>query len=403
MAAYTRQDIANRIINAYPDAIWTKHPEILEDEDTDHDSQFEIVFKDMAKRLNLFHYMNRSDKLCGLGHYSVMMIGVRDGKDINEPLESVRSADDIMYLTPFSEENAQIQKYDENPYSERYGLPELYSLQVGGYSGSSYTLMASKTLQVHHSRVIHIAEGTLENDVFGIPRLQPILNRLVDLEKVVGGAAEIFWINGRGGLSLNAAKDTEIINPEDIQEHAENYVHQISRILKTKNMDVKTLEFSIHDPDMHVSTILDLISGTTGIPKRILVGSERGELASSQDENNWVSRVIERRDNFCEPIVLRTFIDKMILIGALPSVKEYYINWPDLVVPSNLDRAKIAVDKSSAIATYVNSLGGDTIIPPKQFVEEILGMPYLEEDLVDMFDSENRDMDKDNAIMEKQT
>jgi hypothetical protein len=168
-------------------------------------------------------------------------------------------------------------------------------------------------------------------------------------------------------------------------------------------MDVKTLEFSIHDPDMHVSTILDLISGTTGIPKRILVGSERGELASSQDENNWVSRVIERRDNFCEPIVLRTFIDKMILIGALPSVKEYYINWPDLVVPSNLDRAKIAVDKSSAIATYVNSLGGDTIIPPKQFVEEILGMPYLEEDLVDMFDSENRDMDKDNAIMEKQT
>ena len=37
-----------------------------------------------------------------------------------------------------------------------------------------------------------------------------------------------------------------------------------------------------------------MISAETGIPKRILTGSERGELASSQDRDNWFERYPER-------------------------------------------------------------------------------------------------------------
>ena len=402
LAKYMRQDIAQRIINAFPDAIWTNHPSVQEDEDKQNKTQFEQAFDDMAKRTKLFHYLNRLDKLAGLGHYAVLLIGVRDGKELSEPLESLASTDDVIYLMPFNEENAIIQSYEQDTNNERYGLPLTYKLQTGGYTGDKSTTMPSQTLNVHYSRVLHIAEGMLENDVFGIPRLQPVLNRLDDLEKVVGGSAEIFWINGRGGLNLNADKDTEIKNPEKLQEHAEEYTHQLTRILKTKGIDVRTLELGIHDPDKHVSVLLDLISGTTGIPKRILIGSERGELASSQDENNWWKRVDERRDNYCEPLVLRPFIDRLVQLGALPKVEEYDVVWPDLVSMSEKDKAEIASKKAQSIATYVNSQGGDLIIPPQQFVEEILGMEYREDDIEELLDFERKQMEKDEAEVELQ-
>ena len=40
--------------------------------------------------------------------------------------------------------------------------------------------------KVHWTRVIHIAESTLENPIYGIPRLRPVYNRLMDIEKVTG-------------------------------------------------------------------------------------------------------------------------------------------------------------------------------------------------------------------------
>ena len=239
---------------------------------------------------------------------------------------------------------------------------------------------------------LHVAEGMLENDVFGIPRLQPVLNRLDDLEKVVGGGSEIFWLNGRGGLNLNADKDMDIRDPEKLQEHAEDYAHQLTRILKTRGVDVRTLELSIADPDKHVSVLLDLIAGTTGIPKRILIGSERGELASSQDENNWTNRVKERRDNFCEPLMLRPFIDRLIALGALPQVEDYQIIWPNVVTLSALSRADIAQKVSQSIATYVNSVG-DTLIPAQQFVEEVLDMEYRVDEVMEKENSDAIQMD----------
>lgn len=401
LGKYMRQDIAQRIINALPDAIWTNHPSVKEDEDKQSKTQFEQEFDNMVKRTKLFHYINRLDKLAGLGHYAVLLIGVRDGKELSEPLESLSSVEDVIYLMPFNEENAVIQSYEEDTSNERYGLPLMYKLQTGGYSADKSTTMPNQTLNVHHSRVLHVAEGLLENDVFGIPRLQPVLNRLDDLEKVVGGSAEIFWINGRGGLNLNADKDTDIINPEKLQEHAEEYTHQLTRILKTKGMDVRTLELSIHDPDKHVSVILDLIAGATGIPKRILIGSERGELASSQDESNWLARVKERRDNYCEPLILRPFIDWLIKLGALPEVEEYEVIWPDLVSLGEKDKAEIALKIAQAMSTYVNSQGGDLIVPVKQFVEEVLNMEYREDDIEEELRSEGMQMEKDQEEFEK--
>lgn len=384
---YLRQDITKRIIDAYPDAVWNEPPVICEDEDMDEDTQFETQVKELIAKTKLFNYLHRVDRLSRLGQFAVLLIGFRDGMELDKPVASIKGIDDIIYLIPFAENNIHIQEYDTDTTSPRYGMPTSYKLQTGGYGyyaqGRGASLPA-KTILVHHSRVLHVAEGLLENEVFGIPVLQAVLNRLDDLDKVVGGAAEVYWLNGRGGLNLNVDKDAQLTNAKELEKHAEDYIHQLSRILKTQGIDVRTLEHSIHDPHNHVSVILDLIAGTTGIPKRILIGSERGELASSQDESNWNNRVRERSVNYCEPFILRPIIKKFMEVGALPTVDDFIIQWPPAISLSEKEKAETNLKRTQAIASYVNAVGSDLLIPPEQFVKEVLGMKYQSDKLAEI-------------------
>ena len=399
-AMYDRQDVAKRIVDCFPDTIWTRKPAVRTDPEAEELSEFDTIFNTFARKHKLFHYLNRLDKMAGIGRYAVLLIGIAGKQDMTKAVSKRLTPNGIIYLRPFSEKNATIQKYETRKSSPRYGLPLLYQLTVGSIGNeagaSASTVMPQETIMVHHSRIIHLADGALDNDVFGTPRLQSVINRLNDLEKVAGGSAEIFWINGRGGLNVNAQMESEIKEPEKLIEHLRHYVHGLVRVLRTKGMDVKTLEFEVKNPDMHVSVLLDLISSATGIPKRILIGSERGELASNQDENNWFSRVNERRDNFCEPQILRAFIDRMIDWGVFPR-KEYEVVWPPLSSPSKSEEADNAFKKAQAIGAYAGTPMAEYIVPPEQFVKDVLGLEFRGEDAAALAAIEKKNMEAEAA------
>lgn len=409
---FDRQDIAKRIITAFPDAIWKKQPTIRKEEKDDK-SQFEQDFAKFAKHTKLFQKINKADHLAGIGRYSIIVIGARDGKRMDQPLKKISGPDDILYFTPYSEAQASIHKWEEDITNPRYGKPIMYKVRTGGYTSvyvrqieySQSSTFPAKDFYVHHSRVIHIAEDTLENDIFGIPRLRPVLNRLDDLEKVVGGSAEIFWLNGRGGLHVNAAKETNLDKDtkEQVTKGVSDYLNKMKRFLTTKGLEITPLQFEVASPMEHFSTILDLIASATGIPKRILLGSERGELASSQDESNWESRVDERRINYCEPFILRPLISRLMEIGAIEMVddEEYFVVWPELVSLSESNRADVSVKKAQAIAFYANSPSAPMIVDPEQFVKEVLGLEHKGMDLDELMakeqEREERDMEQMQA------
>ena len=382
VSRFHRQDISMRIVSAYPEACWRSSPKVTDDLESEDETEFDKIWSELSDRLKIFYYLVKLDKLANLGEYSTLLIGINDGRNLDQEAGKINDPGDITYLRPFSDVNSEIKSYVMDPRDPRFGLPESYQVTMGGLSGG-ISSMPRRTHVVHHSRILHIAEGTLENDVLGVPRLKPVLNRLVDLEKVVGGSSEIFWINGRGGLHANADKDTNLKNPEKVSEQIDDYIHKLSRVLRTKGMDVKPLEMSVPNPKDHVSVILDLISGATGIPKRILVGSERGELASSQDESNWMNRIQERQSNFCAPMVLEPLIQKFIDLGALSQFSESDIQivWPDLVSMNEKDKSEINLNRARAISHYIGSAGSDLVVPDKQFVEEILNLEYKEEEI----------------------
>jgi len=367
-AMYLRNEIASRIVRAYPQATW-RVPPIVRDEagGTAEESAFVEAWQDLYERMRLSHYFERTDRLASIGHYGVLHVGINDGKPQSEPLE--RGSYDILYLSPYAEMHCTVHRWDMDPASPRFGLPDLYTLQTGG--GLTHTdRAATKSILVHHSRLIHVAETLDEDEVFGVPRLKPVFNRLQDAEKVVGGSAETFWLAGNRGLAMIANADANLDEAAkaEAKKQAEEYQHQLRRILTVQGMDVQNLGSDTPDPSSNVDTLMSLIAGGVGIPKRILLGNEAGELASSQDETNWNSRVEERREQFAGPTIVRPFVRMMLDTGNLPEPQgDWWCDWDKSDGLSEKDRAEILHRKMQALQAYGAAIGGEEIIPRTEF------------------------------------
>lgn len=395
-AMYYRNDIANRIVRAFPQATWREEAIISDDDgDSDETSYFVKNANDFISKNKIYHYLERFDRLSGLGEYAILMMVFNDDDDLNEPLQD--GDHELLYVQPYKETSAQITKYVTNPKDPRFGLPEIYTINPRKDANKRQS-HALNSFNVHHSRVIHVSEFLDEDDVFGTPRLMPIYNRLMDLEKVVGGSSEMFWQNGRGGVVMSVDKDANYDEAarDKMKEHAEEYEHELRRFMIGKGLTVSPISINVPDPKPNVDVLLDLISGTVGIPKRILTGSERGELSSSQDENNFASRVDERRTTFAAPMILEAFIQKMIDTGNITKPNgTFKACWESDAGLNEMQKADIMTKKTQAVATYSNSASSD-IMPVGEFREKILGLePEIDfEAYPPMFD-EDEDLDLD--------
>jgi len=191
--------------------------------------------------------------------------------------------------------------------------------------------------------------------VFGTPVLEPVFNRLMDLDKVIGGDAEMFWKNARPGYQGNIADDYTMTKTmeDDLINQADEYEHGLRRMMVNKGVTWEALKQEVSDPSPHVSVILQMISAQTGIPVRILTGSERGELASSQDRGEWLSFVQTRREEHTEIRIVRPVIDRFIELGILPTPKDgYSVKWADLFAQSESARVEIGKARANAIREY---------------------------------------------------
>lgn len=384
-AMYRRNDIASRIIKGYPQATWRDCP-VIRDEASDDSktSKFVDAFEKMNEDMRLQWYFERADKLSGLGHYSVLFLGFQDGQDFSTP---VSGNPKLIYVSPYSEQNIIINTYELDVQNPRFGMPKLYTLQKGSPLAASRSQAIGKSLHVHWSRLIHIAETLDDDEVFGVPRLECVYNRLMDLEKIVGGSAETFWLNSRQGMSLMADKDANISDEtlKDMKQQAMEFEHQLRRIIAMQGVEAKVLNAQVADPKGHVDVQLDLIAGATGYPKRILIGSERGELASTQDENNWSSRVDERRIHFATPSILKPFVNLMITTGNLPApTGSWWTEWPELAAQSPGEKADIAVKKSEALKNYASAPGASLVVPEEEFRVWLGEEPVSEYDIAEL-------------------
>jgi len=249
VARYKRQDIARAAINKPVGASWRRRPRITESADKETD--FERDWDALVKEKRIFHFLSRVDRLASIGSYAVLLLGFDDGGKFGT---EVKSAKRLLYLTPYAQDNAVIDTYESDPTNERYGQPQYYNITM---KVASSTTVKRK---VHWSRVIHVAEDLLEDNVEGMPRLQAVFNRLQDLELIVGGSAEMFWRGALPGLGLSAQEGYTFGKQdfEQLQQELEKYMHDFQRYLRLQGVDLKELKPQVADPSNHVAVQIDL-------------------------------------------------------------------------------------------------------------------------------------------------
>lgn len=375
---YKRQDMAKAIIDRPVTASW-KGTLQVKDSTKGEKTPFEKAWNKFYQDFKLKNLFIRTDKLTGIGRYSVILFGMDDCKTIEDYTKPIKKGAKLLFLKPFSEASATIDKLDEDPKSRRFGLPLYYML--GGASGESEKngkTMLPAAIKVHYTRILHVVENVLENEVYGTPRLEAVFNRLLDLEKVIGGDAEMFWRGARPGYVGKVDKEYSMTPKakKDLINQIDEFENDLRRLLVNDGVTYEALEQQIADPLPHVDVIVQMVSAVTTIPKRILVGSERGELSSAQDKQEWISYVTTRREEQNEPMILRPFIDKCVEHNILPKPEndDYIVIWDKLFDLSDKEKVDVGKTRAEAIKEYTYNPVAVNFLPMTMFLEFILGM-----------------------------
>jgi hypothetical protein len=227
-----------------------------------------------------------------------------------------------------------------------------------GNAGFTYTSEAGRTqFEVHHTRVLHVAEGLLEDPVYGRSRLEHVTNLLDDLLKISGGCAEAYWLLANRGMQIDVDKEMDL-SPEDaqnLQQEVEDYQHEIRRFIRTRGVKLNPLFSKANDPSGPFNVVISLISAASGIPQSILTGSARGEQVSQQDRAAWSERIAERVAEYAEPVILMPFIKALINGGVLPQPQDLKVVWPEAFKMSPLERAQTSAQMARSAANLSKS------------------------------------------------
>lgn len=377
MQMYRRGDVAKRVNNLEPDECWKDYPEVYETEE-ERETPFEKAVDKVITQSRLYSYLHRLDRISGIGRYGVLFIGLDDGNDFDTPAPgfeddapgSTPGTARILYYRVFGEESAQIQEFETDRTNPRYGQPKFYNLMFEDSVGDGQTTLT--LAKVHWSRIVHVADNLIESEIFGAPRMEDVFNRLLDLRKVSGGSAEMFWKGGFPGLSFevdpkqgefDAAQRTEL--REDVKAYAEG----LQRYITMVGVSVKSLAPQISDPTNCTTNLLILIAITKGMPQQSFMGSQQGQLDSPQDTITWRERVMLRKERHVSPNIIRVTLDRMIQYGVLPQPTAqldqplpYVIRWEAMAPLSEAERAQFAKDMTEALARYATA-GAESIVP----------------------------------------
>jgi len=392
-AMYRRGDVAGRIVDAPAHTTWRRGVDLVEvDEsgnpvDPEGKTPWEATVAELFDDLSADKIFERVDRAAGIGRYAVLMIGstkATEGLDAPLDEDGISDPGDVAFLTVRHEGHAKIASWDEDERSPRFNLPETYRLTFREGDDGKGKRSAST---VHWSRIIHVAEDPLEDDVFGRPRLQRAFNRLSDLAKVAGGSAEMFWSNVGGmiwgkvppGVDIETEDKTADEVLEDVADAILAGLHEQRRVHFTQGLEsLQFLGAGTPDPSGIWEMQRALISTAAVIPESVLFGTSRGDIAKSTDLAEWHGRIAERQVRFAAPTIVRPFIDRLIAVGALDAPRiGYRCEWAPL---AQLDEAQLAkvtkarADAAKAISDAIVTGGPEAIAVVRILLPELEGI-----------------------------
>lgn len=388
-----RDGIANRLTFGTARTCWREGFKVVNDNE---DGQLEDEIKKLNKA-GLINKIERADILNRIGSFSVLFVGVPDGRDPKEPLGTV-SGDGFksIYFKAFAYDGIEISGTVQDVKDPRFGLPEFYSVQKQSRGDNNKDITVN-SLVVHWSRIIHMSEGSLDSDIEGMGFLEPIYNRLLDINKTTGGASEAYFRNAKGKIAYEvdpayAGSANEEIR-DAMDEGAKKYTNEFQDHTFAAGATVKALVTPHYTPKDTVMTALWAISGYSGYPIRILTGEGSGQLAGSEDQLALNAIISDRQNIVCSPWIIRLF-EMLSMAGMMEWNDDWIIEFPKQSTTTEQQEADLNNKKADTLLKVTQSksqIGGDEIKLESALDE--LGLDEIGTEEVD--DSNDEDLDKE--------
>ncbi|MDR0392075.1 MAG: DUF1073 domain-containing protein [Planctomycetaceae bacterium] len=384
---FDRNAIANRVISLYPAECWLNSPKIYDQEIPSH-SEFEEAVEKVFTKNYCFGFLKRIDQLSGIGNYGVLLLGVSDGRQLHEPIDGIEEDSPeelkqgeyrLLYLRAFSHGQVEISATEYRTGNSRYGQPTMYRIQ---FNANDHDLEGGdidmRTLDVHWTRILHVADNRKTSEIFGMPRLQVVYNHVIDIKKILGSSGEMFYKGAYPGYAIEAVDDVTSgvqLDLESMKRQMELYENQLQRWIGLTNAHVNSLSPQAQSPKDHISAQLEQITIALACPMRIFMGSERGELASTQDAEAWNNRLMDRMRNYLSPFLVEPFVMRLIQIGALPVPRNsmFKVEWDDLNTQTESEKADVAGKWLGNISTYLSG-NMELVLSLQDMLQKYAGM-----------------------------
>lgn len=385
---YRRIGLARAAVCRPIDMCWLTPPEIKLNEDEKDDQ-----FNSFAKSVRLWPKLKQIDTMQSVSHYAGLIMRIADGKPLSDPVDSVK-VEDIKSLMPAWEGQLIAGSLDQDPLSERYGLPLEYTYQQTGVRQNSQR-DGTDHFTVHHSRVLIWNEGAAGNTIYGESALEPIFNALMDWEKVRGAGSEGFWKKAAMRSVLQSLGDTggQTPTPDEldsltqvITEMQDNF----DQVPYLGGMELKGLgdNGTISGVDKAAQIALEDVAAGRGWSAKGLIGAQTGVLAGDQDSGIDKQTAQSRRENY----ITLQLQDMLMWMSAHCSDfddVERIVEWDDLMAPSD----DMRLDLSKKMAQVNKDMMSEIFTPDEmrdiagyeelEYSEDIEGGEELEEDIID--------------------
>lgn len=402
---YERGGLAQRVIKKYCDSTWNRVPVLIDGEARsdsldENATEFLKAWDALQKKLGIIQVMRQADIMCNIGRYSVLFLGT-SGSSYASP---ARKGGGLFFLNAFNEVQASITNLIQDPKNEKFGMPSNYNIT---FNNDDIGLEIPGGSAVHHTRAIHIAEDKLGSRIYGTPRLKAPLNRLLDLEKTTGGGAEAAWLAVWGGMLFTTQEGARVPDETSaegkvLDEQMRKYFNRMQRYAILEGLEVNNLGTqTVSIKDIYETLKTDL-AGIIGIPQRILFGSERGELASGQDMQEWNGAIDTRRTNYAEPEVFRPFIKWCVDFNVLPmpqsGLDSYGIEWSPVYTMSQMEQAQYANLLAQGASTITGG-APEQAMDTNEWRAKVGFSPRKEEEFEDILD---KSLEEDEKKMDLQ-
>lgn len=366
----TRQGMANRITHGMARSCWRDGFELRSDPEDEESAQLSDVLQEL-NRAGLTQRLERADVLNRIGRFSVLLVGVPDGLELREPIGRARGAGALkqLYFQPYAYDSVEVVKWETDPRSSRYGLPVLYTLTRATNRNNEKDNSPLTALTVHYSRVVHLAENALDSDVEGAGALEPVFNRILDIDKATGGASEAYFRNARRIITTEIDKEfaagllSDPAQKAAFDEGVQKFTNEWQDHITAAGAKVGQLQSTHYSPLDTVKVALWEISGYTGIPIRILTGEGAGQLAGSEDQLAYNHIVADRQRLVCAGWAWRV-LEVLEAAGLVTLDPTWSVVFPPQQASTEAQQAEVDSKRATtlqAVLTACSTAAGGTV------------------------------------------